>query len=62
MQQKYGAALAGKAPDVVEAQIADKGTYHRLVVGPPASREAAAGVCTQLKAAGYTASCWVTAF
>ena len=62
MQQKYGAALAGKAPDVVEAQIADKGTYHRLVVGPPASREAATGVCTQLKAAGYTASCWVTAF
>lgn len=62
MRNKYGAALADKAPDVVEAQIPDKGTYHRLVVGPPASREAANGVCTQIKAAGYTGSCWVTTF
>lgn len=62
MQQKYAGVLAGKAPDVVEAQLANKGTYHRLVVGPPASKEAANSVCTQLKAAGYTASCWVTAF
>jgi hypothetical protein len=61
MQAKYGAVLAGKAPDVVEAQLT-RGPYHRLVIGPPASKEAALGVCAQLKAAGYTASCWVTAF
>ncbi len=61
MQQKYGGVLAGKAPEVVEAQL-EKGTFHRLVVGPPASKEAANGVCSQLKAAGYTQSCWVTTF
>lgn len=61
LQQKYGGALANKAPDVVEATT-EKGAYHRLVVGPPASREAAGSVCTQLKAAGYTKDCWVTAF
>jgi hypothetical protein len=61
LQQKYGGALANKAPDVVEAAT-EKGAFHRLVVGPPASREAAGSVCTQLKAAGYTKDCWVTAF
>lgn len=61
LQQKFAGPLANKAPDVVEATT-DKGAYHRLVVGPPASREAATSVCTQLKAAGYTKDCWVTAF
>ena len=61
LQQKVGGVLGNKAPDVVEAKL-DKGTYHRLVVGPPASRDAATSVCSQLKAAGYTADCWVTAF
>ena len=37
------------------------GTMYRLVVGPPGSRDAAAGVCNQLKTAGYT-GCWVTAY
>lgn len=61
LQQKYGDVLASKAPDVVEAKL-DKGTYHRLVVGPPASRDFAKAVCEKLKAAGYSADCWVTAF
>jgi hypothetical protein len=61
LQQKYAGPLGGKAPDVVEAKL-EKGTFHRLVVGPPASRDAAGSVCTQLKAAGYTADCWVTPF
>jgi hypothetical protein len=59
-QQKYPTALAGKVPDVVEAQLT-RGTYHRLVVGPPASKETALQICADLKAAGYTAACWVTA-
>jgi len=61
LQQKYTGVLGNKAPDIVEAKVADK-TYNRLVVGPPASRDAAKAVCDQLKTSGYTADCWVTAF
>jgi hypothetical protein len=61
MQQKYGAALANKTPEVREANLGDKGTYHRLLVGPPGSREQAGQLCTQLKSQGY-GSCWVTAY
>jgi hypothetical protein len=61
MQQKYGSALENKTPDVQEANLGDKGIYHRLVVGPPGSREAANSVCSQLKTAGYT-NCWVLAY
>jgi cell division septation protein DedD len=61
MQQKYGALLQNKTPDVQEANLGEKGTYHRLLVGPPGSREAASTLCTQLKEQGYT-GCWVTAY
>ncbi|PPC87647.1 MAG: sporulation protein [Hyphomicrobium sp.] len=61
MQQKYSSALTGKTPDVAEANLGAKGEYHRLVVGPPASREQASGLCSQLKSQGY-ADCWVTAY
>lgn len=61
MQQKYGGILQNKTPDVQEANLGAKGTYHRLIVGPPGSREGANSVCSQLKSAGY-AGCWVTAY
>ena len=61
MQQKYGTVLGGKTPDVAEANLGAKGAYHRLVVGPPGSREQASSVCTQLKSQGY-ADCWVTSY
>lgn len=61
LQQKFSGILGSKAPDIVEAKLPN-GVYHRLVVGPPASRDSATSVCTQLKASGYTADCWVTAF
>jgi hypothetical protein len=61
LQQKYGEVLASKTPDVQEANLGDKGVRYRSVVGPPGSREAASGVCKQLKTAGY-ADCWVTAY
>ena len=53
LQQKYGDVLASKTPDVQEANLGDKGVRYRSVVGPPGSREAASGVCKQLKTAGY---------
>lgn len=61
LQQKYGAQLGGKTPDVQEANLGDKGTYHRLVVGPPGSRQEASRLCSQLKSAGYT-SCWIKSY
>jgi hypothetical protein len=61
MQQKYGGILQNKTPDVQEANLGAKGTYHRLLVGPPGSRDSASQVCSQLKAEGYS-GCWVTAY
>src|SRR5581483_496768 len=61
MQQKYGDVLASKTPDVQEANLGDKGIWYRAVVGPPGSREAASGLCSKLKSAGYT-GCWVTTY
>jgi hypothetical protein len=61
LQQKYGDVLATKTPDVQEADLGEKGVWYRAVVGPPGSREAASGVCSQLKTAGYT-GCWVVAY
>lgn len=61
MQQRYGTILNNKTPDVQEADLGERGTYHRLLVGPPGSRDSANSVCSQLKAEGYS-SCWVTAY
>lgn len=61
LQQKYGEALSGRVPDVQEANLGEKGIWYRVVVGPPGSREAANGVCSQLRSAGY-GHCWVNAY
>jgi len=61
MQQKYGTVLSNKTPDVQQANLGAKGTYHRLIAGPPGSAQSARQVCTSLKAAGYP-SCWVLAY
>ncbi|MBV1695965.1 MAG: SPOR domain-containing protein, partial [Hyphomicrobiales bacterium] len=61
LQQRYGDVLSNKPADVQEANLGERGVFYRAVVGPPGSREAAAQVCTQLKAAGFN-GCWVTAY
>ena len=63
LQQKYGSVLESKIPDVQEADLSARGlgTVYRLVAGPPGSREAANGICNQLKSAGHT-GCWVTTY
>ncbi len=61
LQQRYGGILQNKTPDVTEANLGEKGRYHRLVVGPPGSKDGASSVCSQLKTAGYS-SCWVMAY
>ncbi len=59
LQQKHADVLNGKTPDVQEADLSARGlgTMYRLVVGPPGSREAASGICNQLRTAGQ--DCWV---
>lgn len=61
MQQKYGTVLQNKTPDVQQANLGEKGTYHRLIAGPPGSAQSARSVCDGLKSAGYS-SCWVLAY
>ncbi len=61
MQQQYGSVLQNKTPDVREANLGQKGIYHRLLVGPPGSRSQASALCGELKTAGYK-DCWVTAY
>ncbi|MDX2158350.1 MAG: SPOR domain-containing protein [Hyphomicrobiaceae bacterium] len=59
--QKHPDVLAGRTPDVREVNLADKGVWYRLIVGPPGSREAARDLCVKLKARGM-ADCWPTAY
>ena len=61
LHQRYASVLAGKSPDVMEANIPNKGTYYRLILGPPASREAARDICTKLDAAGFK-GCWALGY
>ena len=60
LQQNYP-DLQGMAPDVKEVEIPEKGTWYRLVVGPPGSKESASDLCKKLKAQGLR-DCWVTAY
>ncbi len=52
LQAKYPAQLGGHHVTVHRADLGDKGTYYRALVGPYSSAEAAAGMCSSLKAAG----------
>lgn len=61
IQQNYSSVLASRTPDVREADLGSRGRYHRLMVGPPGSKESAAALCAQLKAAGYS-GCWITTY
>ena len=61
MQQKYGDVLAARRPTCRRPISATRACWYRAVVGPPGSRDAAIGVCSQLKTAGYN-GCWVTAY
>jgi cell division protein FtsN len=56
--EKHPAVLSGKTPDVQEADLGEKGTWYRAVVGPFVSRGAAMNFCSQLKGVGQ--DCWVT--
>jgi SPOR domain len=50
--QKYPNQLSGRQPIIRRADLGAKGVYYRVLVGPFASAEEAAGLCSKLKAAG----------
>jgi hypothetical protein len=52
LQAKYPSQLGGRHPIVRRADLGAKGVFYRALVGPFASMEQAAGVCSSLKAAG----------
>jgi SPOR domain len=52
LQGKYPAVLGGKQAVIRRAELGDKGTYYRAMVGPFASFEQATELCGSLKAAG----------
>jgi len=52
LQAKYPNLLGGREPIVRRADLGEKGVYYRAMIGPFASREQAADLCSNLKAAG----------
>ena len=52
LQAKYPDQLGSRQAVVRRADLGDKGVYYRAMVGPFASAEQAAGLCSSLKAAG----------
>ena len=52
LRSKYPAQLGNRTPIIRRADLGDKGTFYRAMVGPFASREAAAQICSSIKAAG----------
>ena len=50
--QRERDALGGREPIVRRADLGEKGIYYRAMVGPFASKEQAADLCSNLKAAG----------
>ncbi len=52
LQQRYNSLLSGRQPDIQEADLGSRGTWYRLRIGPPTSRQAAANLCQKLKSSG----------
>jgi cell division septation protein DedD len=52
LQGKFPNQLGSRQASVRRADLGDKGVYYRSLVGPFASMEQAAGMCSSLKAAG----------
>ena len=52
LKAKFPSQLGSREPIIHRADLGAKGTYYRALVGPFASAEAAAEMCSSLKAAG----------
>jgi hypothetical protein len=54
LRAKFPQQLGNREPIIRRVELGDKGTFYRALVGPFASVEQAAGMCSNLKAAGGT--------
>jgi hypothetical protein len=61
LRQRYPHVLSKRKGEAQPIEIADKGTWHRLVVLPAGTRQSAFGVCDRLEQAGYD-RCWVKVY
>jgi cell division septation protein DedD len=63
LQQKFE-VLKDHVPEVKEVDLSARGlgTMYRLVAGPPSSREAASGLCSNLRTSGLAGDPWVTTY
>jgi hypothetical protein len=52
LQTKFPSVLGSRAPLIKKADLGDKGTYYRAMVGPFGSQDEASQVCGNLKSAG----------
>ncbi len=52
LRSKFPAQFGGREPIIRRADLGAKGVYYRALVGPFASADQAAGMCSSLKAAG----------
>ena len=52
LQGKYPSVLGSRTPLIKRADLGEKGTYYRAMVGPFGSSEEAAQMCGSLKSAG----------
>jgi len=66
LQQKFPTLLAGKQPEIQKVVITkegrSKGTWYRLRIGPPASKDATRALCTALVAKKGARECHVRRF
>jgi hypothetical protein len=57
MRERYASVLGSLQPSIQQADLGEKGVFHRVRIGPWPTREEAIEVCEALKAAG--GSCFV---
>lgn len=51
MATRYGVLFSGSSPEIQRVDLGERGIYYRVLV-PAASRDAAANICTNIRAAG----------
>ena len=54
LQSKFPNVVGGQPATVRRAELGERGTFYRAMLGPFASREQATQLCGNLKAAGGT--------
>ena len=52
LQRQYPQLLGGLAPEIVRADLGQRGIWHRVGVGPMLQQQAALNFCNQLKSVG----------